>query len=139
VPIRTAWQAIMRHPGRFLASDLPWCSLAYLLSGAAPLVFGAAPFAALAGMLDSPLANEMSNPSRFALAASLLVLAVLYLSPVAARFERWRLRLIDADSHTEPVRRRAARERGYGVLAVFVLGPSISPLPLLRCSCRRGC
>lgn len=123
MPFRTAWQAITRHPGRFLASDWPWCSLAYLLCGAAPLLCGAAPFAALAGMLESPLANEMSNPSRFGLAASLLVLAVLYLSPVVARFERWRLRLIDADSHTEPGQRRAARERGYGVLTVIVLGP----------------
>ncbi|MEU8175891.1 histidine kinase [Microbispora hainanensis] len=79
---RTALDALAGPPQRFLASAWPWRSLAYLLAGVVPgLAFATvlAPARAVGGLLAVPL--------------SLGVAAVL-LTPVA-RFERWRLRLVD--------------------------------------------
>ncbi|TQS18742.1 sensor histidine kinase [Microbispora hainanensis] len=79
---RTALDALAAPPQRFLASAWPWRSLAYLLAGVVPgLAFATvlAPARAVGGLLAVPLS---------------LGVAALLLTPLA-RFERWRLRLVD--------------------------------------------
>jgi signal transduction histidine kinase len=92
----TAWQAVTERPGRFLGSSWPWRSLAYLLSG---VLVGVASLAGLLLLL--------------AMGAILIVLVVGLLTPVAfvlsgtvaARVERWRLRLVDHEPTSNPHRR----------------------------------
>jgi signal transduction histidine kinase len=114
--IRTAWQAIAQSPRRFLASSWPWRSLAYLLGGIAP---SAAVAAGVLALLASP-------SSRMApVVLPLVALALLLSGPLAARYERWRLGLLEAG--LDPGRRpaggagRRALEAGYGVVCVVVL------------------
>jgi signal transduction histidine kinase len=115
--IRTAWQAIARSPRRFLASSWPWRSLAYLLGGIAP---GAAVAAGVLALIASP--SSRAAPVVLPLTA----LAVLLSGPLVARYERWRLPLVETG--LAPGRRpaggagRRALEAGYGVVCVAVLG-----------------
>ena len=94
---RTAWQALTQRPLRFLASSWPWRSLAYLLSG---VLLGAGHRRRadrswlLTGVL---LAVVLVGPG-------VLLLGIAYSGIVVARFERWRLRLVDADPAPNPHR-----------------------------------
>jgi signal transduction histidine kinase len=92
---RTAQQALARRPTWFLRSAWPWRSLAYLISGVILgtvtgavflfLAIGGAVFAiVLVGLLAFP--------------------AMVLLSIYVARFERWRLRLVDPDPAPDPHR-----------------------------------
>jgi signal transduction histidine kinase len=115
--IRTAWQAIAQSPRRFLASSWPWRSLAYLLGGVLPSA------AVAAGVL----ALIAASSSQLALLVLLLVVAALLLSgPLVARYERWRLRLMEPGPAPDPPRRsggagRRALEAGYGIVCVLLL------------------
>ena len=84
--IGTAWQAIGQRPWRFLASSWPWRSLAYLVSGIAPSAAVAAGLIALIALPSSDVAQFVLPP---------VVLALLLSGPVVARYERWRLRLME--------------------------------------------
>jgi signal transduction histidine kinase len=114
--IRTAWQAIAQSPRRFLASSWPWRSLAYLLCGILPS-------AAVAAGVLALVASSSSGAAPVVL--PLVALALLLSGPVVTRYERWRLRLMEAGP--PPVGRRAegagprALETGYGVVCVVVL------------------
>jgi signal transduction histidine kinase len=115
--IGTAWQAMAQSPRRFLASWWPWRSLAYLLCGVAPSA------AVAAGVL----AQVDSGSSRLTpVVLPLVALALLLSGPVVARYERWRLRLLEPGP--APDRRprasgagQRALEAGYGVVCVVVL------------------
>ncbi|NUW37058.1 sensor histidine kinase [Nonomuraea sp. SMC257] len=80
--VRTALEALAQRPITFLRSAWPWRSLAYLLAGAVPglPVLGAVTAVAL-------------TSSSAVLVACVAVAALL--TPVAGRYERWRLRLVD--------------------------------------------
>jgi signal transduction histidine kinase len=111
---QTAWQAIARSPRRFLASSWPWRSLAYLLCGIVP---SAAVAAGVRALLASPAAPVV---------LPLVALALLLSGPVVARYERWRLRLMEPGLEPDRRRRaggvgRRALEAGYGVVCVLVL------------------
>jgi signal transduction histidine kinase len=111
---QTAWQAIARSPRRFLASSWPWRSLAYLLCGIAP---SAAVAAGVRALLASPAGPVV---------VALVALALLLSGPVVARYERWRLRLMEPGLEPDRRRRaggagRRALEAGYGVVCVLVL------------------
>ncbi|MFG2824151.1 sensor histidine kinase [Kitasatospora sp. NPDC048365] len=93
--VRTAWQAITRNPVHFLASSWPWRSLGYLVSG---VLTGAATAAALTALLVGGMLLAL------ALVGLLLLLAAGLSGPVVARFERWRLRLVDLDPAPDPHR-----------------------------------
>jgi signal transduction histidine kinase len=115
--IHTAWQALGQRPWRFLASSWPWRSLAYLLSGIAPSA------AIVAGVL-ALVALPASGAAPFVLPP--LVVAILCSGPLAARYEWWRLRLVEAGPASRPYRRaegpgRRALEVGYGVVCVVAL------------------
>jgi signal transduction histidine kinase len=113
---QTAWQAIAQRPWRFLASSWPWRSLAYLLAGIAPSATVAAGVITLIALPSSRLAPLVLPP---------VFVALLLSGLLVARYERWRLRLVE----TGPVaayRRpegagRGALEYGYGVVCVLVL------------------
>ncbi|MFD8527505.1 sensor domain-containing protein [Streptosporangium canum] len=118
---RNALQALAGRPLRFLWSAWPWRSLAYLLSGA---VFGAA----------AALVVSVALAAGVVAAVALVAVAVVPCGPVAGRFERWRLRLVDrapaADPHGRPgaagprarLREQATwREAGYTLLSVLAL------------------
>ncbi|MET9253295.1 sensor domain-containing protein [Streptomyces sp. NPDC003717] len=140
-PPRTAWQSLSR-PGHLL-SAWPWRAAAYLLSGA---VTGAVLLVGLVSALAAGLA----------LAVVLVGLPLLLLTALAglpvARWERWRLRLVDrapaADSHRPPLvsglrpwlltrlRERVTwRELGHAVLLATVLWP----LDALAVTAALGC
>jgi signal transduction histidine kinase len=87
--MRSAWQAIAQSPRRFLASSWPWRSLAYLLCGIAPSAAVAAGLILLIG------SSPASSAAPFVLPAVLL--ALLLSGPLVARYEWWRLRLMEAD------------------------------------------
>jgi signal transduction histidine kinase len=114
--IRTAWQAIAQSPRSFLTSSWPWRSLGYLLCGIAPSAAVAAAVLAFVSLPSSRAAPVV---------LPLVALALLLSGPVVARYERWRLRLMEAGP--APDRRRAAGagpralETGYGVVCVLVL------------------
>ncbi|HEX6677330.1 MAG TPA: histidine kinase [Actinomycetes bacterium] len=113
---RTAWQAIAQRPWRFLASSWPWRSLAYLLAGIAPSATVAAGVIALFTLRVSRLAPLVLPP---------VFLALLLSGLLVARYERWRLRLLEsgpaaAYRHPEGSGRRAL-EFGYGVVCVLLL------------------
>jgi signal transduction histidine kinase len=111
---QTAWQAIARSPRRFLASSWPWRSLAYLLCGIVPSAAVAAGVRALVASSAGPVVLP------------LVALALLLSGPVVARYERWRLRLMEPGLEPDRRRRaggvgRRALEAGYGVVCVLVL------------------
>jgi signal transduction histidine kinase len=115
--IRTAWQAIAQSPRSFLTSSWPWRSLGYLLCGIAPSAAVAAGVLAYVSLPSSRAAPVV---------LPLVALALLLSGPVVARYERWRLRLMEAGP--APDRRRWAEgagpralEAGYGVVCVLVL------------------
>ncbi|HEU4396262.1 MAG TPA: histidine kinase [Actinomycetota bacterium] len=115
--IRTAWQALGQRPLRFLASWWPWRSLAYLLCGIAPSAAIAAGVLALVALPASRVAPFVLPP---------LVVAILCSGPLVARYEWWRLRLVEAGPASGPYRRaegpgRRALEVGYGVVCVVAL------------------
>jgi hypothetical protein len=96
VTVRTAWQAVTLRPLRFLASPWPWRALAYLLSGVA---LGAATVSVL-------LALATAGVLLVVVVVGLIAFLGIALSGVVvARFERWRLRLVDADPAPDPHRR----------------------------------
>ena len=114
--IHTAWQAIAQSPGRFLGSSWPWRSLAYLLGGILPSAAVAAGVLALVASPASRLVPLVLPP---------VALALLLSGPLVARYERWRLRLLEPGPL--PDRRRVegagrrALEAGYGVVCVVLL------------------
>jgi signal transduction histidine kinase len=113
----TAWQAIGQRPWRFLASSWPWRSLAYLCCGFAPSALVAAGLIALAA---SPFSELVP------VAVPLVALALLLSGPLVARYERWRLRLMEVEPAPDQPRRaegtaRRALEAGYGVVCVVAL------------------
>ena len=112
----TAWQALGQRPLRFLASPWPWRSLAYLLCGIAPSGL------VVAGVLML-LASESSNTAPWVLPP--VVLALLLSGPAMARYEHWRLRLIQVDPAPGPYRRAEGAHRalqiGYGVVCAVAL------------------
>jgi signal transduction histidine kinase len=115
--IGTAWQAIGQRPWRFLASSWPWRSLAYLVSGIAPSAAVAAGLIALIALPSSDVAQFVLPP---------VVLALLLSGPVVARYERWRLRLMEVGPAPDQRQRaqgggRRALEVGYGVVCVVAL------------------
>jgi hypothetical protein len=101
--IRTAWQAIAQSPRRFLASSWPWRSLAYLLAGIAPSAVVAIGVLALA---TAPAGRAAP------VVLPLVAVALLLSGPVVARYERWRLRLLEPG--LEPDRWRPTRGPGGG-------------------------
>jgi signal transduction histidine kinase len=114
---RTAWQAIGQRPWRFLASSWPWRSLAYLCCGFAPSALVAAGLIALVTSPSSGLAPVV---------VPLVVLALLLSGPLVARYERWRLRLMEVEPAPDRPRRaegtaRPALEAGYGAVCVVAL------------------
>jgi signal transduction histidine kinase len=115
--IDSPWQAIRQRPGRFLTSAWPWRSFAYLLGGIVPSA------AVAAGLIA---AITVPNPSPAAFVAPPVALALLLSGPLVARYERWRLRLVEPGHAIDPRRRpegtgRRAVEVGFGVVCVLVL------------------
>jgi signal transduction histidine kinase len=108
----------MRHrPRRFLASAWPWRSFGYLLGGIVPSAAVAAGLIAVIVLLPGPIAVFVVPPA---------VLALLLSGPLVARYERWRLRLVEPGRAADPPRRderagRRALEVGYGVVCVLAL------------------
>jgi signal transduction histidine kinase len=100
---RTAWQALTQRPVSFLASSWPWRSLAYLLSG---VVLGAATVSALIFLAFAGVVLAI------VLVGLVALLGIVYSGIVVARFERWRLRLVDADPAPNP-HRPVARWRDW--------------------------
>jgi signal transduction histidine kinase len=100
---RTAWQAMTQRPLRFLASAWPWRALAYLLSG---VLLGAATAAVLTALVVGGVLLAI------VLVGLVLLLCIVYSGIVVARFERWRLRLVDADPAPDP-HRPVARWRDW--------------------------
>jgi signal transduction histidine kinase len=114
--IRTAWQAIAQSPRRFLAPSWPWRSLAYLLAGIAP---SAAVAIGVLALVNAPAGRAAP------VVLPLLAVALLLSGPVVARYERWRLRLLEPglEPDRRPVRGAGWRalEAGYGVVCVVAL------------------
>jgi signal transduction histidine kinase len=116
--VDSPWQAVRQTPRRLLASAWPWRSLAYLLGGIAPSLAVAAGLVAVITQADSQVAMLVLPP---------VALALLLSGPLVARYERWRLRLVEPGRPPlDPQRRpegagRRALEVGYGVVSVLVL------------------
>jgi signal transduction histidine kinase len=116
--IQTAWQAVTQPPWRFLASSWPWRSLAYLLCGTAPSAAVAAGLVAAVTLPSTQVAPFVVPP---------VLLALLLSGPLVARYERWRLRLVEAGGGAPDRLPRAggigrrALEVGYGVVCILVL------------------
>ena len=112
----TAWQALRQRPWRFLASPWPWRSLAYLLCGIMPS-------GALAAAVLALLASRSSNAAPLVLPP--VALALLLSGPAMARYEHWRLRLMQVDPALGPYRRSKGAHRalqvGYGVVCTVAL------------------
>jgi signal transduction histidine kinase len=112
----TAWQALRQRPGRFLASPWPWRSLAYLLCGIVPS-------GALAAAVLALVASRASNAAPLVLPP--VALALLLSGPAMARYEHWRLRLMQVDPAPGPYRRSRGAHRalqvGYGVVCTVAL------------------
>jgi signal transduction histidine kinase len=100
---RTALQALARKPTWFLRSAWPWRSLAYLLSGVA--------FSFIAGCVYLALAIG-GAVTAIALVGLLAFPIMVLLSIYMARFERWRLRLVDPAPAPDPHRRLPTRTWG---------------------------
>ncbi|MFJ8039678.1 sensor histidine kinase [Kitasatospora sp. NPDC096147] len=92
---RTAWQAMARHPLRFLTSAWPWRSLGYLLSGVA--VGAAAVLVLLAGTAAGVVLLVV-------LIGIAPLVGVVLAATVIASVERGRLRLVDLDEVPDPHR-----------------------------------
>lgn len=92
---RTAWQALGQNPLKVLGSGWPWRSLAYLLSGVA---FGAVTSVVLVAALVAGIVSLV------VLVGALILLGVALSGVAVARFERWRLRLVDLDPVPDPHR-----------------------------------
>jgi signal transduction histidine kinase len=102
VQARTAWQAIAQRPLRFLTSAWPWRSLAYLVSG---VVMGA-----VSGFILISLAA--AGVLLLMVAVGVIVIIGVGLAGILfARFERWRLRLVDLDPARDP--HRPAPRQGW--------------------------
>jgi len=129
VTVRTAQEALAQRPLRFLASSWPWRSLAYLLSG---VLVGAVTLAVLSVLVSTGLILALG------LVGLLLFVPIALSGMVVARFERWRLRLVDIepalDPHRPPqrpghrawlvtrLREQATwRELGYAVVSALAL------------------
>jgi signal transduction histidine kinase len=117
MPVDTPWQAIRQRPGRFLASAWPWRSSAYLLGGILPSAAVAAGLIAVIVLLPGQVTAVVVLP---------VLLALLLSGPLVARYERWRLWLVEPGRAADPPRRhggagRRALEVGYGVVCVLVL------------------
>ncbi|GAA1793507.1 sensor histidine kinase [Luedemannella flava] len=97
---RSAWQAITLRPLRFLASSWPWRSLLYLLCG---IALGAATAATLFALFVGGVLLL------FVLIGLVAFVAIALSGIVFARFERWRLRLVDMDPAEDPHRRPPRR------------------------------
>ena len=111
----TAWQALRQRPRRFLASPWPWRSLAYLLCGIAPS-------GAVAAVVLMLFASKSSNAAPVVLPP--VVLALLLSGPAMARYDHWRLRLMQVDPAPGPYRRAEgarALQIGYGVVCTVAL------------------
>ncbi|MET7459128.1 sensor histidine kinase [Nonomuraea sp. NPDC005501] len=80
--VRTAPEALTQRPIPFLRSAWPWRSLAYLLAAVVP---GVPVMGVVAGVAVT------ASPA----VAVAGVAVVALLTPVVARYERWRLRLVD--------------------------------------------
>ncbi|WP_020521962.1 sensor histidine kinase [Catelliglobosispora koreensis] len=90
---RTAWQAIAQSPLRFLTSAWPWRSLVYLLSGVA------------LGVIAGTILILMAAAGVLLLMVLIGVIVIMMVALagiVYARFERWRLRLVDLDPAPDP-------------------------------------
>ena len=127
--MRTAWQALAARPFGFLMTSWPWRSLAYLLSG---VLVGAATAASLTLLVIGGMMLAV------VVVGLVLLLCVALSGLVIARFERWRLRLVDRDPVGNPHRRPASagwrswlgtrlrepqtwREFGYVLVSLFGL------------------
>ncbi|WP_219466095.1 sensor histidine kinase [Nonomuraea rhizosphaerae] len=109
---RTALEALVQRPLPFLRSAWPWRCLVYLLASAVP---GLVVVAAGMGALQVGLAVD-AVPLGVVAAIGVLVLA----APLAGRFERGRLRLVDAVPLPDMSDRRR-REAVLTVVTVFGL------------------
>jgi signal transduction histidine kinase len=113
---QTAWQALRQRPWRFLASPWPWRSLAYLLCGIVPS-------GTVATAILTLLASRSWNAAPLVLPP--VVLALLLSGPAMARYEHWRLRLMQAGPAPGPYRRAEGAHRalqvGYGVVCTVAL------------------
>jgi signal transduction histidine kinase len=117
MPMDSPWHAMRHRPRRFLASAWPWRSFGYLLGGIVPSAAVAAGLIAVIVLLPGPIAVFVVPPA---------VLALLLSGPLVARYERWRLRLVEPGRAADPPRRderagRRALEVGYGVVCVLAL------------------
>jgi len=112
----TAWQALKQRPRRFLASPWPWRSLTYLLCGIVPS-------GAVAAAVLTLLASRSSNAAPLVLPP--VILALLLSGPAMARYEHWRLRLMQVDPAPGLYRRAEGAHRalqvGYGVICTVAL------------------
>jgi signal transduction histidine kinase len=102
MPVRTALDALAQRPSWFVRSAWPWRSLAYLASGA---VVGAAISVVLAVLLFAGLLLAVT------VVGIALVVAIGLSAIWVARFERWRLRLIDLSPMPDPHRAPAGPGR----------------------------
>jgi signal transduction histidine kinase len=111
--IQNPWQAMAQAPWRFLASSWPWRSLAYLLGGVAPTAAVAAGLYLVVSLASTRVAVLVVPP---------VLLGLLLSGPLVARYERWRLRLVEAGlARPTAGGGRRALEAGYGVVCVLVL------------------
>jgi signal transduction histidine kinase len=113
--VDSPWQAIRQRPGSFLGSAWPWRSFTYLLGGIAP--------SAAVGLI---VVITLRSGTVAVFVVPPMALALLLSGPLVARFERWRLRLVEPGRVLDPSRRpegagRRALEVGYGVVCVLVL------------------
>ncbi|MEV7186959.1 histidine kinase [Kitasatospora sp. NPDC093102] len=120
IAVRNTLEALARRPSAFLGSAWPWRSLGFLLSGA---VVGAT----AVGLSALPvLLWDGLGPGVVAVVLAPLALA----GWAAARYERWRLRLV-LPGWEEAGRRRRARELSRGPGAWRDLGYGLVSLLLL--------
>src|SRR5688572_5568213 len=95
MPVRTALDALAQRPSWFVRSAWPWRSLAYLASGA---IAGAVTTIVLGLLFFAGLVLAVT-------VVGLVLLVAVGLSGIwVARFERWRLRLVDLAPMPDPHR-----------------------------------
>jgi signal transduction histidine kinase len=100
VQARTAWQAMAQRPLGFIVSAWPWRALAYLFSG---VLVGMATALTLAALATAGVVLLV------VLVGVVVLIGLLLSGIVVARFERWRLRLVDRDPAPNPHRRPDGR------------------------------
>ncbi|MCC5581492.1 sensor domain-containing protein [Microtetraspora sp. AC03309] len=105
---RTALEALTRHPLSFLRSRWPWRSLAYLLSSA------------VLGVTVAVVAVSISFLGFVPLMVAAGLAAAALVVPSVARFERWRLRLVDR-TPLASAPDRLWREVGLALVSLLVL------------------